>query len=539
MEEKEISLEIKKPEIWILLAFLALVFVLEVLMTTSTPISFGDEGYHTRMAQWIGQKQEYPVWTPFEGTNLERASFARPPIFNILEGSFIFIFGFNELIIKLLTPFIVFLTGISVFILTKRIFNSKVALIAAIATVTIPALVTYSVTFYVDAFLTFNMAMFFLLFILALKESNQKYLILSGAFGAFALLTKITGLMVYAFAFFAFFYELIKERKKISDLFKKYWPLVAVMILIPSGWLIRNYYYYNNPICYSLPFVNLFSTKGCSIDQFQGKYQFPGINQQTGSNISVYDMAPEGILSYLDFAYGVLWFVMIAFFCGLAILFLKRDMINDLLLISLALFLIIFYMTTGRAEDTARYTLGWVPIIALVAAIWLGEVYDFVKKYQKYLALVVFIFVFVFSYQNLNSKLAVMGQVKQFSPLFFEACDWIKVNTPQNSLIMTIWAHRAVYNCQRNAAGDIADIAMSTDVNYTLSVAKELGITHLFIQKFSIGNSPMEEQYSIEFVQFLENNPDHFKVIFENGLSLQQCVQQSGCDGNILYQIVF
>jgi hypothetical protein len=306
--------------------------------------------------------------------------------------------------------------------------------------------------------------------------------------------------------------------------------------LIPAGWLIRNYYYYKDPTCYSLPFVKLFDTKGCAIDEFQSKYQFSGRTQQTGTEQTVYTM---GLMTYFDFAYGSLWFVVLAFFCGLFILLFKRDMTSYLIIFSLVLLLFIFYLSTGRAEDTARYTLGWVPIIALISATWFEKIYEFIKKYQKYVALVVFIFVLVLGFLNLNEKLTVMAQVKQFSPLFFEACDWIKQNTSKDSLIMTIWSHRAVYNCQRNCTGNMADISLSKDVNYTLSVAKQNGITHLFIQKFSLSNQPLEESYTVDFVQFLENNPDHFKKIFENGPSLDQCIQQGGCDGNIVYEIKF
>jgi hypothetical protein len=379
------------------------------------------------------------------------------------------------------------------------------------------------------------MSLFFLLFLLAIKENNKKYLILSGVFGAFALLTKIPSLAVYAFVFLAFFYQLFKE-KKFYSLFKMYLPLVVTMILIPASWLIRNYHYYNNPTCYSTPFINLFDTKGCAINEFQEKYQFAGRTEQTGTEQSVYRI---GIMNYLNFAYGILWFVVLAFFCGLFILLIKRDLANDFIIILLILYSLLFYLTTGRAEDTARYTLGWVPVIALVSAMWLGEVYEFIKKYQKYLALIVFIFVLATGFMNMSEKLSIMKQVKRFSPLFFEACDWIKQNTPKDSLIMTVWAHRAVYNCQRNSAGNMADIALSKDLNYTLSVAKQHGITHLFIQKFSLSTQPLEERYTVDFVQFLENNPEHFKKIFENGPPLQQCIQQGGCDGNIVYEIKF
>jgi hypothetical protein len=87
-------------------------------------------------------------------------------------------------------------------------------------------------------------------------------------------------------------------------------------------------------------------------------------------------------------------------------------------------------------------------------------------------------------------------------------------------------------NHQSNTGGILS-------LNYTLSAAKQLGITHIFIQKFSIDsqNQHLQENYDLDFVQFLENNPEHFKNIYENGPSLQQCLQQSGCNGNIVYEI--
>lgn len=57
----EITFEIRKPEALLLVAFLAVIFILEAQLTLTTPISFGDEGYHTSMARWIAQNMEYPV----------------------------------------------------------------------------------------------------------------------------------------------------------------------------------------------------------------------------------------------------------------------------------------------------------------------------------------------------------------------------------------------------------------------------------------------------------------------------------------------
>jgi hypothetical protein len=547
LPEKEITIELKHPETIVLLIFCFIILFLELQITFNSPIAFGDEGFHTRLAQWTAEKQEIPKYIPFEGTNLIRTGYYRPPFWNLLEASFLYIFGFNEFIIRFLTPFIAMLTGITIYLLTKRLFDKKIGFIAAVLTITIPSFVTYSVLFYTDALLTFFMSLFFLLFLVGIKENNRKYLILSSMFGAFAFLTKESGLAVLPFFVLAFVYEILIERRIYASI-KKYGFLVLIFALILSGYVTRNLYFFKHPTCYPTPFIKL-DESGCSVNNFQEKYQFSGRVEQVGTEQNVYSM---GITNYLEFAYGrmlwpypvvgtflIIFSVVFGFLGGLILLYAKGNFLNYYIAIFLLLCFYIFYTTTGRAEDTARFTLGWISAIALVSAVFFGELYDFVKLYQKYVALTIFIIIIFLGYQNFKEKLDIMYRVKQFSPLFFEACDWVKQNTPKDSLMMTVWAHRAVYNCQRNTINNMADIVLSQDLNHTLDVARKNGITHLFIQKFSIDavNQHLGEKYDLSFVQFLESHPEKFVKIYENGPPLQQCIQRGGCDGNIVYEI--
>ncbi len=103
--------------------------------------------------------------------------------------------------------------------------------------------------------------------------------------------------------------------------------------------------------------------------------------------------------------------------------------------------------------------------------------------------------------------------------------------------LSTIWGHRAIYSCERNAVGRVPDIFLSKNTTYAKEVAKKLGVTHLFIQKFSISDQDIKEHYKLDSVQFFEDNPETFKKVYENGPPLEQCLQQGGCDGNIIYEI--
>ena len=558
MSEKEITIEIRNPELIILLIFSVIILALELQITFTKPISFGDEGFHSYLAKLIGEQKNYFVWMPFEGTTLIHSGYTRPPLWNLLEASFIFIFGFNEIIIRFLTPFIVTLTSIAAYLLVKRVLNEKVAFITSVILITLPSFVTYSVLFYTDILFTFYATLTLLTFLLAEKENSKKYFLLSGVFGALAFLTKLPGAGFYAFFALVFLYELIKKRKLLMTI-KKFFPLLIILLIIPAGFFLRSFYYYHS-ICIRIPFIGGFDTSGCSINNFESKYKFTGRTEQAGTEASVYKI---GLMSYLDFAYGTLWFVPLGFISGLIILLIKREKLTNYLLLYLLLFFILFPAVVGRAEDTARYTLAWAPLIALVTGRWYEEIYEFLKKNQKYLGIVILIFVLVFAYLNASEKLTTMSLVKQFSPTFFEACNWIKENTPENSSLYTVWAHRAVYNCQRNSVGTgtVPDLALSRDVDYTLQVAKENGVTHFFIQKFSIdsSNRHLSEKYDLDWVQFLESHPEAFVKVYDDkgwctlrdpsGRIIDQRLAgdiaealmliQRGyyCDGNVVYWI--
>jgi len=544
MTEKEITIELKNPEIWILISILIAILFFELIVTFNTPISFGDEGFHAGMARWISENVEYPTWIPFSQTANFKRDVSSPPYLHLLIASFLYLFGFNEVFIRFLPPFISFLTGLAVFLLGKELYNKKVGFIGSIISVAIPSFVTYSVLIYVDVLVTLFFTMFFLLFVLYIKRGGKKYLVLSGIFGAFSFLTKTTGFVPYIFIFLVFVYELIKKRN-FYEPFKKYFVLFLILILVPSTFLLRNYFYYKNPGCYFPYMDKIFSGNGCilKVVEFEGKYKYESRTQQVGTEQSVYSM---GIMNYLDFAYGAISifgiriiFVVFALLGGLFLLLHQSDKISLFILFMLIMFLIIFYSNPGRAEDTARYLLIFSPLICLIAAKWLEEFYNFIERYQKYLALIVFIIIIIFGYQNLKDKLDTMIKVKQFSPTFFEACDWVKKNLPKNAVLSTVWSSRAAYNCQRDVRGNEPDIFLSTDVNYTKEVAKKLGITHLFIQKFSLSNEALSESFKVDSVQLFENHPETFKKVYENGLALDQCLKQGGCDGNIIYEIVY
>lgn len=532
MAEDGFTIEIKKPEALVLLLVLTAIFVLEFRVSYSSPIVFGDEGLHTRTAQWIAEEREYPVWYPFFETNTFKWGFVRPPLFNILEGSLLLLSGSSEFIIKFFTPFVAsILTGLAIFLLVKRIYNKEVAFLAAVIAVTIPSLVTYSVLFYTDTLFTFYFILFVLCFILAIENDSRKYFALTGVFGALSFLTKTPGVVVFIIAGAGLLYQMYKERN--SNTLKNYAILGSLLILVLSGFSLRSYYYYGTPNC-NLP-LPFFDYK-CSVDSRESDaLAYEGVAEQIGTEMSVPRI---GAMNYLDFAYGNVWFVMFAFIGGLIVAAYRKSRSDILVLLSLVPIIIVLQRYFfGRAEDTARYTLGWVPIIALIAGNYFEQLYDFIKKKQKYVALLVFVLVLYFGFVNLQGKLDIMRQVKQFSPAFFEACNWVRQNVPEDATIMTIFGSATSYNCQRTVGGGGPDVSLSGNLSLSLSHLERDGTTHIFIQKFALSNKALSEKYQMTFVNMLENNPQNFEKIYESGEKNLAACADAGCDGAIIYKI--
>jgi len=518
----------------ILLILVGLVFILETNVAIKTHITFGDEGFHAAVARWITENKEYPQWDQLGYTNVFKTNYARPPLFNLLGAGFLFVFGQHEIILKILPSLISALIVITLYILVKRLYNKEIGLISSLILFGLSSFVTYTVLVLDEILFAFYMLLFIFTFLLAIKENNRKYWILSAIFGGLSILTKNAGMILFVFVGLAFLYITLKERKFFYYI-KQFTAFLIIILLISGPFFLRTYAFYNTPTCYGIPFFPI-DVSGCEIRNFKEQRAFEVRTLSGGSENSIMSF---GLLNYIQFAYGNYWFILMGLFGGLIVFVKKWDKMAPFILTMLLLGLVVLYQITQRTEDAARQLLPWASLVAVVSAMYWNEIYAFLEKYVKYSGVVVIVLILFFGYQNITNKLQVMESVKRFSPLFFEACDWVKENLDRDVRLMTFWGYRASYSCQRTISPGWPDIRLNDNPEDTVSISKMHGITHFFIQKFSITQQPSRESYSIEFVQLLENNSDKFEKIFENGPPLGQCLQQGGCDGNIIYKVIY
>jgi hypothetical protein len=528
------TLEIElSSEFLILIIFLIVTFSINLYITLVSPIAFGDEGFHTHLARWISVHKEIPEFLPLYGTLIHREGFARPPLWNILEG-FFYLFGFNETIVKILVPFITLLSGLSIYSLFKRVLNERTSLIAALIYVSLPCIVTYSVLFYVDMLVNFWIILSLGSFCLWEKFKDKKYLLLSTLFTGLAILTKTTGYFLLLFYFFYFTFRVLSEKK--FEILKDFGLVISLLFLTLSGWMIRNYFFFSTPLT-NLPF-NVLQGKTIIKPDYTPIHEFEGRIAEIATEATVFKI---GLVEYFDFAYGFLWFFPLLLFPSLLYLLLRKEKFDKLILLMLIAALPgIYIFISARAEDVARYNLYSVPILVLIVSIYLEKILDWSKRYSKYLPLFLIFCIAIISFLNFLGKANMMIRVKQFFPLFLEACNWIKQNLPLNASLLSLHTHPTVYNCERKAIWelvDLPDILLSNDINLTLNRLKANGIDYIFVQKFSLSGGKYRQTYPITFVQFLENNSEYFEKVYENGPNLAQCLAMGGCDGTILYKV--
>jgi 4-amino-4-deoxy-L-arabinose transferase-like glycosyltransferase len=551
MADTEITFEIRRPLTWLLVGILLAVLVSEFLVSYYTPIAFGDEGYYIHIGRWMAQNKEYPALVPLFNTDIQQTGNFKAPLLMFIEGGLFMLFGFNEVIAKFLFPFIGFLTALAVYLLGKRLFSEKAAFFASIITVTASVFITYSVIFYVEVFSAFVFAVGGLLMIMHVSTKEKKYLILSAVFLAFGILTKIPNYASLAFIPLVAIYEVVSARKVTKDILKRYGLLFLIALGIVSTFFIRNYILFGVPSCE----ISFGMTNRCNpsftygaANALQGSASSGG----TGSSLLSF-----GILQYLEFSLGPVWFVPLIFLCGLAALLVKREKNYILLMLLLLTVIPIIYKTLdSRVEETSRFTIGAIPIIGVIAGLYIDKITDFASKIHKHLGvvimgLVIFVAFLNFGIPYVGSSLGYAGKleslvpVKNFVPSFFSTCEWVRSNLPQDAVILSFYTTPTVYNCQRGSMWNTPDRPdiLSGNLNLSVSRMKAEGYTHVFVQMFAVAPGFQDSTYPLAFVQMLDQNPNIFKNVFTlpSGDTVSSCVQKinsgSSCDGGIIYAI--
>ena len=493
----------------LLLSFI--VYILYLGVTVSKPIIFGDEGFHAEVSKWIGENGIYPKWYPlFYDTESSKGGFLRPPLLYMVFSGFA-LPGWNELVVKLVIPLFSVLTALILFLWVRELISPEAGLFAALLFLMIPSQVTYAVLFYSDGLflLTAMMSIFF--FHKYIKTERPLFFSLTAVFTALSLLTKTSGPVMLVF--FLLYPLLTTDRKKYFMIGLK---LILVIFILMTPWFIRNFALYGSPTCDNFPIVpRFFSSAGCNLGQpEQPQQSFIGRIAQVGSEA---EFIKFGLLNFFSFAYGNP-LILILIVSGLALGLMNRNNYTSIPFAFLLASALLFKFATGRVEDAARYVLPFIIPVSVASSFYVSRLLSFEKKHFMYAGIITIVaFAFIIAQPGL-AKISVMYNVKTFSPAFIEANQWLSLNTPKDSVILSLWTAATVYHSDRRAmwsVSELPDILLSGTDEKTLPPLRKHGVDYILVAKFSISDQAFEQNYPTKFINYIQSS-SHFKKVFEN-----------------------
>lgn len=229
------------PRMLVCILVLALVVRLVLQVFAQVPLT-GDEQQHYLYAEsfttdnWAHTNVIGNFWGIRE---LPYPENYRPPFFNFIAGFFFNIFGPSFYVGKLLNCFIGTMLVVPVYLIAKKYGNDRIAIMAGVFVALSPVLIEQSLGMEVrlmGAYLALTAFYFFI--------ADKKFWKYSAVFVGLLAITHQTEAIIIVLTFIV--YLLLKDRKALFSQHNV--ALAAIVVLIMSPWLVRNYSVYGNPL---------------------------------------------------------------------------------------------------------------------------------------------------------------------------------------------------------------------------------------------------------------------------------------------------
>jgi len=507
-------MKIKKDYIAILI--ILAMFAMYLNVTLNSPIVFGDEGYYAYQSQYMADNHIIPKYETFKETDVFHPVLTKAPLFLMIQ-SFGFLVG-GAAGVKFLMPVFAMLTSFMLYIFLKKTVSENAGLGAALLYMITPSLVTYGVLGYVDTLLGLLLVCSLYFGYMSMESNNKKGAILAGIFAGLAVLTKVTAPLILGALFLYYIYR----RKDVN--WKIFATIVIIALILFAPWIIRNLVLFGNP-CYGITDCPAITDTNIITSQYLSD-QIAGRTAAGGTETSLMSM---GVLNYALFAYGIIA-LFIAIF-GISNAIIEKSKLKILMFLVIISMIPVFVFYSARAEDAARWTLPIVIPFAVLGGIFLSDSYAWIKKKSFLVAIILILIIVSGGFYTLQQKLTSLEQVKAFSPGFFDACDWVKSNTPQDSLLLSVYAQQTAYNCNRRvstAAPDMPEITLTNDERSYQHLTMH-GYDYIFIIAGLISQTAYSEAVPVDFYNYLSTS-EHFEKVFDNTATY-------GANGVIIFKV--
>lgn len=386
----------------------------------------GDACWQLSNSRFMAENHKIPLFEQFGRDE----PFWAPPLFHIVAALIYALFqnfGIGDFAVKMLSPLLGSLTLILSFLISRKLFNSKMAFYSSLFMTFIPLSVDYSVFSYVDGMVAF-------IAVLSVYLALENRIVLCAIAAGLAILAKYNGIFILP----VIFCILYSKSKKNS--LKNILVILAISLAIGSVWFIRNWIYLGNP---AWPFMNN-AFHGLEM----GTFAKTGIGNITAKHIlslsgaaSIYLESfgvPNGDINNLFFfrlpylnllvsawLFGTIIFIT-PFFAGL-----RKLRHKGLLLTWILAFIVLALLYVLNSSWTvARFLLPAFPAVALIWAQGLQNIKPNTRKIFIKLIVIIVAGLILVSFV----KISLAAKEWNFYNGDFE---WAKSNTGKNEIFLT------------------------------------------------------------------------------------------------------
>lgn len=504
-----------KDNVWYFL--LGVVLIVSFFFTADVMVQeeliFGDDGFYAARGQAFAENLEVSR-TVFGETDVRgHRPLTREPMTFILLSFFYMVAG--EVGMKLLVPLVSIVSASLLFLLVKEMHSVRAGFFAALFYLAIPAIVTHTVFLYVEHIaLMYLIGSFYFLY-KYLQGQNYIHLILTGVlFGLSALTAQNVVIVPIIFAIVLYVYKIDWK-----GWFKEFGTIVLVALILMGPWMAHNYNVGNG---LGFDSHRVLEPLGINLrDDTDYTEQLPDFDEDrdlTEEHREGQRIHEMGYINYIEFAYTLPIFIIALL--GFSFYFVeKKNKYYIPILWTVFMFAVIYTLLwDGSFDAMSRNTLYIVAPIAMAAGYATDRLYDYLTRFKtagKSLALIFAILILTLSLYSVHTKAEELRPQKQYSQSFFQACNWIDQNTPQDSVVHYIYHHRANYHCQRKATSNarygLEDAIISADEK-SYEAFQTIGVDYIMLHNQLIDMEPRRTAYSIDFVQYVMMDPNYEQV---------------------------
>ncbi len=341
-----------------------------------------------------------------------------------------FMFNLSEQVIRLVLVILPsFALVFFVYLLGKEMFDKKIALIAALLISVSWTLLFWTARMQPD-FISMCFQVLAILFMWKYwKSPKTKLIVYSAIFSSLGFQFKVSGMLVPVI-FFVFI--LLKDRFSAFKN-KDYWIFLLVFVIVLTPQLVYSYFIFKNPFA-------LFGTTYVTTVADERPFGW--------NNLNYYYLLTENTFFWL-FILG--FFLSLNFFLYFDVLIRDKNKFLKPEIFCILLFILVsaYYIFWIKGTDD-RWVFIWLPFIFFMIGKSSFFIYDYVKKYNKILALIIVLGFLTFGiYVQLNHNDGLIKIKKDTYSQVRDAAFWIKENSNKNDLIVSASYPQTVYYSER------------------------------------------------------------------------------------------